>query len=250
MEALAEACVQRFRLNNCEKAGASYPAFLLAVSVSFTSPKQLTYTKCKMKLLLFLAALILIPANAITQTTTAPQGSRTNHVANPDSPPNVPEIEGTPQNLYALRYLDIKIGTGEPAKNRQYYTVRYTGWLTDGTKFDSSDDHPGGEPIVFPYGGRQVIAGWDTGFQGMRIGGKRRLFIPYQLAYGESGRPPIIPPKADLIFDVELVAQSDTPPEPNEASGQDGKPAQESRPDNSKPVTSLPSNAQTGRPQN
>jgi peptidylprolyl isomerase len=58
----------------------------------------------------------------------------------------------------------------------------------------------------------QVVAGWDTGFAGMRVGGKRRLFIPYQLAYGESGRPPVIPAKSDLIFDIELVAASATPP--------------------------------------
>ncbi|WP_255460601.1 FKBP-type peptidyl-prolyl cis-trans isomerase [Edaphobacter albus] len=139
-------------------------------------------------------------------------------ISNPaDNPPNVPQIEGTPQNLYALRYIDIQVGTGELAKPEQYYTVHYTGWLTDGTKFDSSHDHPGDEPIVFPYGARRVIAGWDTGFEGMHVGGKRRLFIPYQLAYGEMGRPPVIPPKADLIFDIELVSQSDTPPEPKEA---------------------------------
>jgi len=160
--------------------------------------------------------------------------------------PNIPNVSGTPQNLYALRYIDIQVGTGELAKTRQYYTVRYTGWLADGTKFDSSDDHPGGEPIVFPYGARQVIAGWDTGFEGMRIGGKRRLFIPYQLAYGESGRSPVIPPKADLIFDVELVAQSDTPPQPKEApspaSGQqDQKPSQDTEPEKSKPATPAPS---------
>lgn len=130
--------------------------------------------------------------------------------ANPaDNPPNVPKIEGTPKNLYALRYIDIVVGTGEPAQHRRYYTVHYTGWLTDGTKFDSSVDR--GTPFTFPYGGRQVIAGWDTGFEGMNVGGKRRLFIPWQLAYGESGRGPI-PPKADLIFDIELVSQSETDP--------------------------------------
>ncbi|PMY18315.1 peptidylprolyl isomerase, partial [Pseudomonas sp. FW305-3-2-15-A-R2A1] len=84
--------------------------------------------------------------------------------------------------LYALRYIDIEVGTGPLAETRKFYTVHYTGWLTDGTKFDSSHDHPGGEPIVFPYGGRRVIPGWDTGFEGMHIGGKRRLYIPYQLA--------------------------------------------------------------------
>jgi peptidylprolyl isomerase len=153
--------------------------------------------------------------------------------ANPaDNPPNVPKVEGTPKPLYALRYIDTQIGTGDLAKTRQFYTVHYTGWLTNGTKFDSSHDHPGGEPITFPYGARQVIPGWDTGFEGMHVGGKRRLYIPYQLAYGEAGRPPIIPAKADLIFDIELVSQSDTPPQPKPAPAPapETKPAQPATP--------------------
>ena len=133
--------------------------------------------------------------------------------ANPaDNPPGVPRIAGIPKPLYALRYVDTVIGAGELSQPQKYYSVRYTGWLTDGTKFDSSDDHPGKEPFTFAYGGHRVIPGWDTGFEGMRIGGKRRLYIPYQLAYGEQGRPPVIPAKADLIFDLEFVAQSDAPP--------------------------------------
>jgi peptidylprolyl isomerase len=96
----------------------------------------------------------------------------------------------------------------------KWYTVKYTGWLTNGTKFDSSYDHPGAEPITFPQGAHRVIPGWDSGFQGMHIGGKRRLFVPYQLAYGEAGRPPHIPAKSDLIFDIELVSISDNPPAP------------------------------------
>jgi len=136
-------------------------------------------------------------------------------VVNPaDTPPNVPKVEGTAKPLYALRYIDTVIGTGPLSEPRKYYTVHYTGWLTDGTKFDSSVDR--GSPITFPYGARQVIAGWDTGFEGMHVGGKRRLFIPYQLAYGEMGRAPI-PPKADLIFDIELVDMSDAPPQPKTA---------------------------------
>jgi peptidylprolyl isomerase len=164
------------------------------------------------------------------KTTAAP-------TANPaDNPPNVPKVEGTPKNLYALRYIDTQIGTGPLAESRKFYTVHYTGWLTDGTKFDSSHDHPGGEPIVFPYGGRRVIPGWDTGFEGMHVGGKRRLYIPYQLAYGESGRPPVIPAKADLIFDIELVAQSDTPPEPKPAPAPEAKPAEPTQPATPKPA--------------
>jgi peptidylprolyl isomerase len=139
--------------------------------------------------------------------------------------PNIPKVVGIPRILYALKYIDIKVGTGPLAESSvigtsmadskiKWYTVKYTGWLTDGTKFDSSNDHPGGEPITFPAGAHRVIPGWDTGFQGMHIGGKRRLFIPYQLAYGEAGKPPVIPAKADLIFDIELVSVSDKPPTP------------------------------------
>jgi peptidylprolyl isomerase len=93
--------------------------------------------------------------------------------------------------------------------------VHYTGWLADGTKFDSSVDR--GQPIEFPQGNRRVIPGWDTGFDGMRVGGKRRLYIPYQLAYGENRKGPI-PAKANLIFDVELVAQRDPNAPPVQAA--------------------------------
>ena len=133
--------------------------------------------------------------------------------------PPTPAALGCPKVEYALTYVDTKIGTGDLAQPRKFYTVHYTGYLTDGTKFDSSYDHPGEQPITFPYGAHRVIPGWDTGFEGMHVGGKRRLFIPYQLAYGEAGRPPVIPPKAELVFDVELVSQSDTPPQQQPAPG-------------------------------
>lgn len=127
----------------------------------------------------------------------------------------MPAATGTPAELFALRFIDVKIGDGEEAKPSLppdkvvFYTVHYTGWTTDGTKFDSSVDR--GEPIVFPIGLKRVITGWDVGFQGMRVGGKRRLIIPWQLAYGAAGHPPVIPAKADLIFDIELVGQGSTP---------------------------------------
>lgn len=124
--------------------------------------------------------------------------------------PSAPAGLGCPKLEYALTYLDLRVGTGVPVETRKWTTVQYTGYLADGTKFDSSYDH--GQPFTFPYGAHRVIPGWDTGFEGMRIGGKRRLFVPYQLAYGEMGRPPVIPPKAELIFDVEVLSQSDTPP--------------------------------------
>ncbi|MFP5227904.1 MAG: FKBP-type peptidyl-prolyl cis-trans isomerase [Acidobacteriota bacterium] len=115
---------------------------------------------------------------------------------------------GDGPETFSLDYVDTKAGSGEPVQAHKCLSVQYTGYLTDGTKFDSSRDRPGNQPIEFYYGGHQVIPGWDTGFEGMRMGGERRLFIPYQLAYGENGRGPI-PAKAELIFDVQAVSQSD-----------------------------------------
>jgi FKBP-type peptidyl-prolyl cis-trans isomerase FkpA len=98
---------------------------------------------------------------------------------------------------------DLNVGAGDPAASGQRVTVHYTGWLTNGTKFDSSKDR--GDPFVFPLGGRQVIAGWDEGVQGMRVGGVRKLTIPPQLGYGARGAGGVIPPNATLVFEVELL---------------------------------------------
>ncbi len=128
----------------------------------------------------------------------------------------LPKVVGLPHALYTLKYIDTKVGTGPLPEAFRYYTVNYTGYLPDGTKFDSSVDpafnHP--TPFTFPYGAHKVITGWDTGFEGMRVGGKRRLFVPYQLGYGTAGSPPKIPAKTNLIFDVELVSYSEKPPTP------------------------------------
>src|ERR1019366_5384542 len=120
----------------------------------------------------------------------------------PKMPPAVPPAVGAVVETAPLRYIDVQLGTGAPAKPGKEYTVHYTGWLRDGVKFDSSVD--AGKPLKFVQGRRQVIAGWEMGFEGMKVGGKRRLFLPYALAYGEKGRD-AIPPKAELIFDVELL---------------------------------------------
>ena len=128
-------------------------------------------------------------------------------------PATIPSVAGEPRIAFALRYTDVALGYGAIAAPGKCLYAHYTGWLANGTKFDSSrDTMPNGKPrapISFPQGARRVIAGWDAGFEGMRVGGRRRLFIPYQLAYGEVGRPPLIPPKSELIFDVELVAVAD-----------------------------------------
>jgi len=102
-----------------------------------------------------------------------------------------------------LKIEDLVEGTGKEAQNRQHVQVHYTGWLTDGTKFDSSVDR--NQTFSFQLGARQVIAGWDQGVLGMKEGGKRKLTIPGHLAYGSRGYPGLIPPNATLVFEVELV---------------------------------------------
>lgn len=186
-------------------------------------------------------ALILIlaasTAAAIAQTPSKP-AAVAHKAAAETLHSSIPPVKGAEKTLFALRYQEIKIGAGAEAEPYKLYTVQYTGWLAaDGHKFDSSYDHPRppvvdkdgkpvmgadgkpeqgpAEPIRFPQGFGRVIPGFDQGFTGMRIGGERRLFIPWELAYGAKGRPgpdaehPGIPAKADLIFDVELVGVTD-----------------------------------------
>jgi len=180
------------------------------------------------------------PAKAATTAKAAGSSSAASSIYK--LPAGIPHGRGLIKTAFALRYQDLKIGAGADAEPNKIYKVLYTGWLaSDGHKFDSSEDHRlplrdkdgkeimgddgkpklGDEqPISFIQGFGRVIPGFDQGFEGMKVGGKRRLFIPWQLAYGARGRPgpdpahPGIPPKADLIFDIELVdvAEMQMPP--------------------------------------
>lgn len=118
--------------------------------------------------------------------------------------PGIPELHGSIETTASgLRYIDEHVGSGPAVRVGQTVAVHYTGWLTDGTKFDSSRDR--GQPFQFPLGAGRVIRGWDEGVASMNIGGKRRLILPSELGYGARGAGPI-PPNATLIFDVEALA--------------------------------------------
>jgi len=109
----------------------------------------------------------------------------------------------TVKTVSGLKYILVKKGTGAKAEAGKTVKVHYTGFLANGKIFDSSIQRD--EPIEFPLGEGRVIKGWDEGIALMNVGDKLRLIIPYELAYGEAGRPPVIPAKAELIFDVELI---------------------------------------------
>jgi FKBP-type peptidyl-prolyl cis-trans isomerase FkpA len=102
-----------------------------------------------------------------------------------------------------LKYQDLQVGQGEEARPGKVVEVHYTGWLENGTKFDSSLDH--NQPFSFKLGAGRVIKGWDEGVAGMKVGGKRKLTIPAELGYGRTGAGGIIPPNATLIFEVQLL---------------------------------------------
>jgi peptidylprolyl isomerase len=181
---------------------------------------------------------------AAKPATTAAKPAATSHTAAAAAspvkyPPGVTPFPGVPKTAFSLRYQDIKVGTGADAVPMKMYKVKYTGWrAADGVVFDSWDKHPtpvmdkdgkpvngddgkpkmnAPEPASFPVGMGRMIAGFDQGFTGMKVGGKRRIFIPWQLGYGAREMPergadhPGIPAKSDLVFDVELVEIADLP---------------------------------------
>src|SRR5690349_6801749 len=145
-----------------------------------------------------LAATILLAQNDTAKKSTATKKSSTAPAGGPAKVTG----PGT-KTASGLQYWDIKVGTGATANKGQSVKVHYTGWLTNGTKFDSS---VGKSPFQFTLGAGQVIKGWDEGVAGMKVGGKRQLRIPAELAYGDrSVGNGLIPPNSTLIFDVELL---------------------------------------------
>ena len=158
-----------------------------------------------MKFLVLATSLLATSLITVAQTATTPKKTPTaskpaahRAVAGPTKVTG----EGT-KTATGLQYWDIKVGTGTEARSGQHVKVDYTGWLTSGKKFDSSVGT--GKPYEFLIGANQVIKGWDEGVAGMKVGGKRQLHIPPDLAYGKAGYPGAIPPDAALIFDVVLV---------------------------------------------
>jgi len=146
-----------------------------------------------------LVVLLLLACVVVLTRTVRAQSSAKNAPA--AAGPTKVTGEGT-KTSSGLQYWDIKVGTGRTADRGNTVQVHYTGWLTNGKKFDSS---VGGTPFKFRIGAHQVIAGWEEGVTGMKVGGKRQLRIPPDLAYGKEGYPGAIPPNATLVFDIELL---------------------------------------------
>ncbi|HEY6837843.1 MAG TPA: FKBP-type peptidyl-prolyl cis-trans isomerase [Geobacteraceae bacterium] len=151
----------------------------------------------KMIVFLLLVAAVVIPACA--QKESSQPVEKKVESASPAAPAG--QAVTTPSGL---SYQDLVVGTGPAPVPGKAVKVHYTGWLTNGTKFDSSLDR--GTPFEFVIGAGQVIPGWDEGVMTMKVGGKRKLIIPPQLGYGSAGAGGVIPPNATLIFDVELIS--------------------------------------------
>jgi FKBP-type peptidyl-prolyl cis-trans isomerase len=153
--------------------------------------------------LVLLAAVSAAGCGAKTESTTpsSQEPAQTEPAAPQQAAPAAPAP--TAQDVTELKVEDLTVGKGAEAKNGDLVTVHYTGWLTDGTKFDSSVDK--GQPYQFTLGAGKVIPGWDEGVAGMKVGGKRKLTIPPDMGYGAQGAGGVIPPNATLVFEVELL---------------------------------------------
>jgi FKBP-type peptidyl-prolyl cis-trans isomerase len=159
-----------------------------------------------MKQLVLLATLAVVTllAAQTTSKTTAQKSTPAPKASATPKPSSPTKVTGKPQTTASgVEYWDIKVGTGKTAVDGKKLTMHYTGWFPDGKKFDSSFDRD--EPFPFTLGKGEVIKGWDEGVAGMKVGGKRQLKIPPAAGYGARGAPPIVPPNATLIFDVELL---------------------------------------------
>jgi len=152
----------------------------------------------------FLLAATLFVALGVTSGCGSSDKSSAPAAASAPSTSAPMKVTGSPTTTPSgLQYWDIVVGNGATAKPGIMVKVHYSGFLTNGQKFDSSRDR--GQPFIFPLGEGQVIKGWDEGVAGMRVGGQRQLRIPPELGYGAAGAPGAIPPNATLIFDVELL---------------------------------------------
>lgn len=160
----------------------------------------------KRLLLSMIVAVALVGALALAGCgTAAEQPEATTPVEPPAAAEPAPSTAGTPTaDVTVMKIEDIKVGTGAAAKKGDTVSVHYTGWLTDGTQFDSSKNS--GQPFEFQLGAGMVIKGWDEGVAGMKVGGVRKLTIPADMGYGEQGAGGVIPPGATLVFEVELLA--------------------------------------------
>jgi peptidylprolyl isomerase len=235
-------------------------------------------------LLFLLAGSLAVQAQTTQKPTTSTAKSATAHPAATvpvvKVPPNIPKVVGPLSTAFTLRYQEIKVGTGPIGQPNKQWKVFYTGYrAADGVKFDSSDDHRDPlkgadgkpvmdangqpklgdpQPLAFPQGMGRLIPGFDHGVTGMHIGGKRRIFIPWQLAYGPRAMPdrpghPGIPANSDLIFDVELVEVTDLPAPPGPQApqarpGAQGNPGASAIPPPPQPRTGAQSNPSTTPP--